>query len=218
MPSVFETAPAAPAIPITFATKANWEAIRDGLAAPARQFALANDFAAKPGKCLILPAADGQIAQVIFGLEDEASQSRDLFRPGALPGLLPPGTYRFANAPHDTRLATLAFALGSYRFNRYRKADARDVRLVPPDGVDMADIARMAEAAALARDLINTPSNDMGPEELAQAAQDLAKRFGAIFSCIIGDDLPRQNFPLIHAVGMASTRAPRLIDIGWGDP
>ena len=218
MPSVFETAPAAPAIPITFATKANWETIRDGLAAPARQFALANDFAAKPGKCLILPAADGQIAQVIFGLEDEASQSRDLFRPGALPGLLPPGTYRFANAPHDTRLATLAFALGSYRFSRYRKADATGVKLVPPDGIDVADIERMAEAAMLARDLINTPSNDMGPEQLAQAAQDLAKRFGASFSCIVGDELPRQNFPLIHAVGMASPRAPRLIDIGWGDP
>ncbi len=134
-----------------------------------------------------------------------------------MPGLLPPGVYRFANAPHDTRLATLAFALGSYRFSRYRTSDAPDVRLVPPDGVDVADITRMAEAAALARDLINTPSNDMGPEELAQAAQQLAARFGASFNCIAGDDLVRQNFPLIHAVGMASTRAPRLIDIGWGD-
>jgi leucyl aminopeptidase len=218
MPSVFETAPGTAAIPITFATKANWEAIRDGLAGPARQFALANDFAAKPGKCLILPSVEGQIAQVIFGLEDEASKSRDLFRPGVLPGLLPSGTYRFANAPHDTRLATLAFALGSYRFSRYRKADAPEVRLVPSDGIDVADIERMAEAAILARDLINTPSNDMGPEELAQAAQDLAKRFGASFNCIVGDELPRQNFPLIHAVGMASPRAPRLIDIGWGDP
>src|SRR6201999_3151733 len=164
MPSVFEIAPAAPAIPIIFATKANWETIRDGLAAPARQFTLANDFAAKPGKCLILPAADGQIAQVIFGLEDEAGKSRDLFRPGALPGLLPPGVYRFANAPHDTRLATLAFALGFYRFGRYRKQDAPDVRLVPPEGIDAADIIRMADAVTLARDLINTPANDMGPE------------------------------------------------------
>ena len=111
---------------------------------------------------------------MLFGLEDAASKSRDLFRPGALPGLLPPGIYRFANAPHDTRLAALAFALGSYRFGRYRKAERPDVRLVPPDGVDVADIARMAEAAALARDLINTPSNDMGPAELAQAAQALA--------------------------------------------
>ena len=143
---------------------------------------------------------------------------RDLFRPGQLPGLLPPGVYRFANAPHDTRLAALAFALGSYRFSRYRKTDAPDVRLVPPDGVDVAEITRMAEAAALARDLINTPANDMGPEELAAGGARAGKSFGANFNCIVGDDLLRQNFPLIHAVGMASPRAPRLIDITWGDP
>ncbi|QWG17891.1 leucyl aminopeptidase family protein [Bradyrhizobium sediminis] len=218
MPSVFETAPTAAAIPITFATKATWDAICAGLPAQARQFALANGFAAKPGACLTLPSVDGQIAQVLFGLEDEAGKSRDLFRPGSLPGLLPPGVYRFANAPHDARLAALAFALGSYRFGRYRKADAPGVRLVPPAGVDTAEIERMAEAAALARDLINTPSNDMGPEQLAQAARELASRFGASFSVIVGEDLTRQNFPLIHAVGMASSRAPRLIDLQWGDP
>src|SRR5512140_2292834 len=218
MNSVFETAPAATAIPISFATKATWEAISAGLPAGARQFALTSGFAAKPGSRLTLPAADGKIAHVLFGLEDEAAKYRDPFRPGQLPGLLPPGVYRFANAPHDTRLATLAFALGSYRFGRYRKADGSDVRLVPPDGVDIAAITRMAEAATLARDLINTPSNDMGPEELALAAQHLADRFGARFSCIVGDDLRRQNFPLIHAVGMASSRAPRLIDFAWGDP
>ena len=218
MHSVFETAPATTAIPITFATKATWEAICAALPAQARQFALANGFAAKPGACLTLPASDGQIAHVLFGLEDATSKFRDLFRPGALPGLLPAGVYRFANAPHDTRLATLAFALGAYRFGRYRKADAPDVKLVPPDGIDVAAVARTAEAAALARDLINTPSNDMGPEELASAAERLAQRFGATFGCIVGDDLIRQNFPLIHAVGMASSRAPRLIDLRWAIP
>jgi leucyl aminopeptidase len=218
MHPVFETAPTTSVIPITFATKSTWEAIRDDLPAQARQFALANDFAAKPSACLPLPAADGQIAQVLFGLEDATSQSRDPFRPGALPGLLPPGTYRFANAPHDVRLAALAFALGSYRFTRYRTADAPEVKLVPPDGIDATDIARIAEAAMLARDLINTPSNDMGPEQLARAAEQLAARFGASFNCIVGDELTKQNFPLIHAVGMASARAPRLIDLAWGDP
>ena len=170
MPSVFETAPTPPPFP-SFCDQGDMGGDRGGLPEQARQFALANGFAAKPGACLTLPAADGKIAQVLFGLEDESAKSRDLFRPGALPGLLPPGVYRFANAPHDTRLATLAFALGSYRFGRYRKNDAPDVRLVPPEGIDIADIARMAEAATLARDLINTPSNDMGPEELAQAAR-----------------------------------------------
>jgi leucyl aminopeptidase len=218
MHSVFEAAPATPAIPITFATRTTWEAICADLPANSRQFALANGFAAKPGACLALPSADGRIAQVLFGLEDKTDKFRDLFRPGQLPGLLPAGVYRFANAPHDVRLAALAFALGSYRFSRYRKADAADVRLVPPDGVDVADVTRMAEAARLARDLINTPANDMGPEQLALAAQQLAARFGAHFNCIVGDDLVRQNFPLIYAVGMASARAPRLIDLSWGDP
>jgi leucyl aminopeptidase len=216
MSFVFETAAAAKAIPITFASKANWDAIRKALPAEARQFADANGFTAKPGKCLVLPAADGTIAQVIFGIEEESAKSRDLFRAGALPGLLPAGTYRFANAPHDARLAALAFALGSYRFARYRKVDNPEVRLVPPDGVDAAELARMAEAAFLARDLINTPSNDMGPVELEAAARDVATRFGAKFSSITGDELAK-NFPLIHAVGMASTRAPRLIDFSWGD-
>src|SRR5258707_612303 len=176
MSSVFETAPAATAIPIHFATKATWDALCAELPAESRQFALANGFKGKPGACLTLPSADGKIDRVLFGLEDATAGYRDLFRPGALPGLLPPGVYRFANAPHDIRLATLAFALGCYRFGRYRKNDVPDVKLVPPDGVDIADIARMAEAAALARDLINTPSNDMGPEELALAAERLAKR------------------------------------------
>ena len=218
MPSLFETAPATPAVPITFASKSNWDAIRAELPAEARQFADANGFAGKPGACLTLPTADGRMAGVLFGLEDDGARSRDPFRPGALPGLLPAGVYRFANAPHDMRLAVLAFALGGYRFGRYRKADGPDVKLVPPEGLDIADIARMADAAILARDLINTPSNDMGPAELAQAAKEVAERFGARFDCIVGGDLVKQNFPLIHAVGMASSRAPRLIDLSWGDP
>ena len=116
MQSPFETTPGAAAIPIIFATKTTWSAIARELPEQARRFAAANDFTAKPGKCLTLPEPDGKIAQVVFGIEDETAKSRDLFRPGALPGLLPPGVYRFANAPHDVRLATLAFALGSYRF------------------------------------------------------------------------------------------------------
>jgi leucyl aminopeptidase len=218
MHPVFQAAAATPAIPITFVTKATWEAVSASLPEQARRFAKANGFAAKPGECLTLPAADGEIIHVIFGLEDDAGKAHDPFRPGQLPGLLPPGLYRFANAPHDARLAALAFALGSYRFGRYRRTDALNVRLVPPVEIDVADVGRMAEAVTLARDLINIPANDMGPEQLAQAAQTLAQRFGAQFNCIIGDELKEQNFPLIHAVGMASPRAPRMIDFTWGDP
>ncbi|WP_439923486.1 leucyl aminopeptidase family protein [Nitrobacter sp. JJSN] len=218
MHPAFATAPAEEAIPITFVTKAAWEAMDATLDGPARRFAEASDFTAKPGQYLALPAASGDVAHVLFGLGDASERSRDPFLPGKLPTLLPTGTFRFANAPHDLHLAVLAFALGSYRFDRYRKADAPKARLVPPDAVDIAAVSRMAEAATLARDLINTPANDMGPEELAATARNLAQRFGAEFSCIVGDDLKQRNFPLIHAVGMASPRAPRLIDIAWGDP
>lgn len=217
MSSVFETASAPAAIPISFVTNATWDTIRDELPAPARRFAEANGFTAKPGKCLALPTTDGSIAHVLFGLEDEHSKARDPFRAGMLPGLLPPGVYRFANIPHDTKLAVLAFALGCYRFGRYRTNKTPEVRLVPPDGVDADEIMRMADGVALARDLINAPSNDMGPAELAEAARELATRHGANVDSVTGDKLA-ENFPLIHAVGMASTRAPRLIDLTWGDP
>src|SRR4051812_25149508 len=181
MHPVYETDPAISAVPITFATKATWSGISATLPALARQFAQAHGFAAKPGEYLTLPGPDGAIAHVIFGLEDETARWRDLFRPGQLPGLLPPGVYRFANAPHDARLAALAFALGSYRFGRYRNNDAPNARLVPPEGIDIAELARRADAAARARALINPPANDMGPEQLAAAAEGLAKRFGASF-------------------------------------
>lgn len=215
MQTIFETTPGASAVPILFVTKSNWETIRTSLPPNAREFAVTNAFAAKPGECLTLPDSDGKLSQVLFGLEDQ-SGSADLFRPGQLPGKLPAGVYRFANAPHDSRLATLAFALGSYRFARYRKAAPYNVRLVPPEGVDVAEIERMGRAVALARDLINTPSNDMGPDELSQFAKVLADEFGANYCCITGDDLLKENFPLIHAVGAASPRAPRLIDFSWG--
>jgi leucyl aminopeptidase len=123
MPSVFEIAPNESAIPISFVTNANWEAVSRELSPEARRFADANGFAARPGKCLTLPAPDGGIAQVLFGLEDAASKSLDPFRPGTLPGLLPAGLYR-RQRPHD-KARRAGIPLGSYRFARYRKSEAR---------------------------------------------------------------------------------------------
>ena len=218
MHPAFALSPQPQSIPILFATKATWADVSATLDQSARAFAEANAFSGKPGQMLTLPAQSGAISGVLYGLEDAARRIHDPFRAGALAGALPSGIYHFANMPHDARLSTLAFALGSYRFDRYRKTDAPAARLVPPDGIDVTDISRVAGAASLARDLINTPANDMGPAELAQAARQLADRFGAQFSCIVGDELLAQNFPLIHAVGMASPRAPRLIEVTWGDP
>jgi leucyl aminopeptidase len=198
MHPAFERNSTTSAIPIYFVTASTWDAVANSLSEPARRFAQAQDFKAKAGKCLVLPTANGAIDAVLFGLDEAGSPKHDPFRPGQLPGLLPPGVYRFANAPHDARLATLAFALGCYRFARYRKNEAPDVRLVPPDGVDIDNVSRIADAAGLAR--------------------DLASNYDTSFDCVIGDELLKKNFPLIHAVGMASPRAPRLIDFSWGDP
>jgi len=163
----------------------------------------------------LLPTADGKLAGALFGIEAPDESEIDRFRPGQLPALLPPGTYRFANSPHDVRLAALAFALGSYQFSRYRKAEARDVRLVLPAGLDGEDLARIIEGVTLCRDLTNTPSNDMGPAELEDASRALAKQHGAKVQ-ITGGDALAKNFPLVSAVGGGSSRAPRLIDITWG--
>jgi len=211
-------APGGASVPVWFVNADNWTLVRAQLGAAAQRFAESAKFEPKAGQSLLLPGDNGALAGVLFGIEATDKPGKDRFLPGRLPGLLPGGTYRLANAPHDTRLAALAFALGSYKFTRYRKAEPNGAKLEIPDDVDGADLSRMAEGVALARDLINTPANDMGPAELEQAARDLALRHDASFRSIVGDDLVNQNFPLIHAVGRASPRAPRLIDFTWGDP
>jgi leucyl aminopeptidase len=204
------------AVPIHLVHSANADAVLGGLPPAARAFATAARFEAKAGKLLLLPGDKGVLAGVLFGLEAPDAASKDLFRPGSLATTLPAGTYRFANAPHDARLAALAIALGSYQFTRYRKAEPREVKLVVPQGVDGDDLSRIAEAVTLARDLINTGSNDMGPAELEVAARALANRHDARLAVTQGPDLEK-GFPLIDAVGMGSPRAPRLIDLTWGD-
>jgi leucyl aminopeptidase len=218
MHPVFLERGAAPAIPITFVTGATWAETAARLDGAGRTFAEAAGFEPKAGRHLLLAAADGSLAGVLFALEDPANPLKDLFRPGALADLLPQGSYRFANTPHDARLAALAFALGGYRFTRYRAPDGRHPCLELPAGVDGDDLTRIVEGVCLARDLINTPANDMGPQDLEHAARALAARHGASTQVIVGDDLLKQNFPLIHAVGRAADRPPRLIDITWGEP
>jgi leucyl aminopeptidase len=215
MNSIFTTAGTAAAIPIWFVNAANYAEVRDRLDAPARAFADAANFNPKPGRYLVLPGADG-LGGVLFGIE-ATGETTDPFLPGSLANQLPDGFYRFANDPSDARLAALAFALGTYRFTRYRKAEARQVKLDLPQSIDLEELDRVVEAVALARDLINTPANDMGPAELEGAVRALAAQHGADIKVIIGEDLLAKNFPLIHAVGRASERAPRLIELKWGD-
>lgn len=198
-----------------------WCVSRDTFAAAAlpegaRRFAEAAGFKGEAGKLLLVPAPDGGLSGALFGVA--AGARADAFAAGALPGLLPAGIWRLEGEVASPRLAALAFALGAYRFTRYKSVPARDVKLVPPEGVDVAALVRTVEAVSLTRDLVNTPTSDLGPAELEDAARTLAARHGARFRSVVGDALLAGNFPMIHAVGRAATRAPRLIEIRAGDP
>jgi leucyl aminopeptidase len=185
-----------------------------GLGERERRFAEAQGFKGESGRTLVLPDDSGAVGGVLFGLGSEDAAERSPMLAGKLASALPEGTYRLSGA-ESPDLAALAFALGSYRFDRYRKPKANGARLVAPEGADFAGIARVAEGVYLVRDLINTPSNDLGPEDLARAAGALAQRFGATYAVISGEQLERE-FPMVHAVGKSSDRAPCLIDMRWG--
>jgi len=170
----------------------------------------------------LLPGTDGRIAGVLFGLGDgaagEPSGPSELLL-GQLAQTLPAGTYRLAGETADPTLAAIAWGLGSYRFNRYKtraNGPTPSASLRLPEGADRDLAVNTIEAVRLGRDLINTPASDLGPAEIEAAARDLASRHGAEIDVIVGDELLAQNFPMIHAVGRASPRAPRLIDITWG--
>ena len=216
MDSIFTAGRSADAVPIWFVTGKTYAELRERLDEGARTFADAAGFEPKAGRHLLLPARSG-LGGVLFGLDDPDEARNDPFLPGRLPQILPDGVYRFANEAPDPRLAALAFALGSYRFTRYRKPDERELKLDLPQSLDRDELVRIVEAVTLARDLINTPANDMGPQELEMAAGALAARHGAKMSAVVGENLLAENFPLIHAVGRASVAAPRLIELQWGE-
>ncbi len=171
-------------------------------------------FAAKEGELRLIPDASGRLAAAVLGL----GKGGDTLALAAFSENLPTGTYALGDVPDDVggTNALIAWALGTYNFSRYRKTKREAPKLVPPKNSDAAEASRIAEGIFLARDLINTPANDMGPAELAAAAKELAKKHGAKISVIEGEALRKQNFPLILAVGQGSDRAPRLIDITWG--
>ncbi len=221
MPRVTTLLPATEAAtPIRCVDAAGWPAVLAALPPLAAAFAQASGFEAKPGRVALLPGADGRLETVLFGIEDKGNKNKgkgDAFAVGRLPDALPEGTYRLADYPGDPALAALAWRLSGYRFGRYRERAAPTARLAVPAGVDAAEIDRIADAVAAGRDLVNTPANDLGPAEIAAAARALAGRFGAACTVVEGEAL-ETGFPLIAAVGRASPRAPRLIDITWGDP
>ncbi|XSG81598.1 MAG: leucyl aminopeptidase family protein [Methyloligella sp. ZOD6] len=169
------------------------------------------------GAILLLPGEGGAIGGVLLGTGGEGWEKDRPLLPGTLPGSLPPGDYRFASPLPDPELASLAWLAGCYRFTRYKPdQDAKPARLKLPENVGREQVVALAQALYFGRDLINTPANDLGPAELETAVRDLGNTFGASVKVTEGRDLLADNFPMIHAVGRASDRAPRLIDLTWG--
>lgn len=200
--------------PIWFIGKNKIE--QTALTSDVQAWAKANDFNGESGRILVLPGKDGTIAGALFGTGDDDQGGQSQLLAGKLARGLPEGDWHIENKPDHAELVTLAFLMGGYSFTRYRKGSDKTIRLAVPAGVNATETQHIADAVTLARDLINTPTNDMGPDALEQAARDLASRNGAKVSTIEGDALLKQNFPMIHAVGRAGSIAPRLIDLTWG--
>ncbi|HEY8618220.1 leucyl aminopeptidase family protein [Phenylobacterium sp.] len=204
------------ATPIEALAESELAAVVDAAPAFVKGFARAADFKAKAGQVLTVPGEDGATSTVLFGL----GHAPDAMAFRGLAAKLPAGTYRIARAPEalDRGQIALAFALGSYRFDRYKKKDAERARLVA-EGCDVAEIRQVAHACALARDMINTPANDMGPRQIETIAREIAEQHGAEITVVQGDDLLEANYPAVHAVGRAAVpeRAPRMIEIRWGE-
>ncbi|MBZ9869953.1 leucyl aminopeptidase family protein [Mesorhizobium sp. BR1-1-9] len=182
------------------------------LASSAVAWARANGFSGEAGKTLIVPAENGALGGALFGIGD----GEGALAVGALAKSLAEGDWHFASSLARPELAAIALALGGYVFTRYGKKPGKALRFELPAGVEAKRVRCIVEGVFLTRDLVNTPTSDMGPDELEKAVRALAEIHKAEVSVIKGDDLIEQNFPMIHAVGRASSSAPRLIDMGWG--
>ncbi|MAQ37695.1 MAG: leucyl aminopeptidase, partial [Thioclava sp.] len=182
-----------------------------------RAFVEATGFKASAGQVALLPGSDGAEA-ALLGLGTSAARARERFSLTRAASALPEGAWRIeGDLSEELKAETaLGWLLAGYRFGRYAEAAPPKARLICPEGLDAAQIEAVAEGEAFTRDLINTPASDMGPDELEGAARLLAERHGAEAKVIKGDDLLTQNFPMIHAVGRASPRTPRLIELSWG--
>jgi len=210
----YPTVPSRPLHVVAPALLADWLAT---LPAATEDWLTTTGFEAALGDLRLLPGEGGVLGAVV-GLGTDAARSRSRF--GLVKGIagLPVGDWHLTGelTPEQSTETALGWLLSAYRFDRYRKTAPLAARLKAPDGCDAAALQAMAAGEFLTRDLINTPASDMGPAELEKAARDLATRFDAKISVITGDDLLTRNLPMIHAVGRASPRMPRLIDMAWG--
>ena len=201
-------------IPLVLVSEAAFEAMSDeGL----KELARGQDFKGQAGRILFATGAEGRLTRVLAGA---GKAGADPMAARSLAARLPAGDYILTDAPEglDAGLFALGWALGAYVFDRYKARPERGrARLVLPDGVDGAAIRQEAAACLLAREMVDTPAQDMGPLQIETIAREIAEEAGASIEVTVGDDLLEKNFPAVHAVGRAaaSHRQPRLIEIGW---
>jgi leucyl aminopeptidase len=214
--NLLSSAAAGEAVGITAVSSADCESVLSGLGDDGRAYASAVGFKGTSGQLAYLPGPGGTVSRVLFGTGAKEISSEP-FLTGSLARKLAPGTYRFEGAAGEDRLAALAFLLGGYRFDRFKSQNGERPTLVTGEGIDREEILRAADATYLARELINRPANDLGPEEIAEAMSALAADHEAEIRVVSGKAL-EEGFPMIVAVGQASPRRPLLIDMSWGDP
>ncbi len=212
-------APSAAALSLHVLSEAaleGWLAEQPG---PVQAWVNASGFAGGLGQALVVPGAEGTPVMALAGYGNAAARCRGRFHLAAAAAKLPAGDYRIESGLPEDQAANeaLGWLLTGYRFDRYRDQTPLAARLVAPEGIDAEQITALATGEMLTRDLINTPASDMGPPDLEAAARKLAEQHGAKIEVTTGDALLENNLPMIHTVGRAADRAPRLIDMAWGD-
>ncbi|HEY0684611.1 MAG TPA: leucyl aminopeptidase family protein [Steroidobacter sp.] len=210
-----------PSIPLKLLHEEDFEQWRAAQEEPVRNWAATHGFKAERNKLLLVPGPQGRPVAAIVGLgKNNPREEMSFWLGAAVADRLPDGHYHLAHglpANAATQFAA-GWAYGQYRFERYKRGGPqRSVQLQLPEGANASEVERLRSATTLARDLVNTPANDMSPEALANAAVEVARRYGARHRVIIGDDLLKERLPAVHAVGRAAAVAPRLVDIEWGD-
>ena len=179
-----------------------------------RQWVEVSGFMAKPGQFCTMPGEGEEAPSCVFGMQKDGW----LTQLAALPAKLPKGIYRLqCDWDQEQRLqASLGWGLGAYCFDRYKKNNKPQAELLLDEDIDQ-QVHALRDAQCLVRDLVNTPTEHMGPQQLADAVTDQADHLDADCDTIVGQDLLTRNYPAIHAVGRASDREPRLIRMTWGD-
>lgn len=212
-------APSAAALSLHVLSEAaleGWLAEQPG---PVQAWVNASGFAGGLGQALVVPGAKGTPVMALAGYGNAAARCRGRFHLAAAAAKLPAGDYRIESGLPEDQAANeaLGWLLAGYRFDRYRDQTPLAAWLIAPEGIDADQVVALATGEMLTRDLINTPASDMGPPDLEAAARKLAEQHGAKIEVTTGDALLENNLPMIHTVGRAADRAPRLIDMAWGD-